>query len=119
MPRMKKPAKTDYDKFMEKLEEAAPGFIIEMDRASKDEILKKSSDLTLEADALRQAKLEDQDYQQKKSALKEAGRYYAEASKASKLKGQYLRKLLREKGAPVPEPEDFHGKPSAKEEAAS
>ncbi len=119
MPRMRKPRKTDYDKFMEKLEECAPGFIIEMDRASKEEILKKSSDLTLEADALRQAKLEDKDYQQKKAALKEAGRYYAEASKAAKLKGHYLRKCLREKGQPVPEPEDFHGKPSAKEEASS
>lgn len=115
--RTKKPRKTAYDKFMEKLENLAPGFIIEMDRASRDELLKKSADLTLQSDALRQAKEDDKDYQEKKAALKAAGAMYAEAAKAFKLKAQYLRSRLRGIGADVPEAEDFAGK--TREESAS
>lgn len=62
-------------------------------------INKRIAEVAKATEELESAKVKDQDYQEKKEALKEAGAVYREGKKANRLKTLYCIRVLKDRGA--------------------
>lgn len=68
-------------------------------QSSPDEIKKRIAAIAIEQAELEKAKENDQDYQEKKAALSEAGAVYRDGKKGAKLRTAYALQVLKDKGA--------------------
>ena len=68
-------------------------------QSSPEDINKRIAEVAKATEELRKAQENDQDYQEKKEALKEAGAVYRDGFKANRLKIQYCVQVLGDKGA--------------------
>lgn len=91
-PRFKKPKKGKFDDLPSDFKDAVA-------QSSPEEINKRIAEIAKASEELAKAQDDDQDYQEKKEALKEAGAVYREGKKANRLKIQYAIQVLGDKGA--------------------
>ena len=93
MARFKKAKKGPYDDLPTEFKDAVA-------QSSPEDINARIATITKETEALLKARDDDQDYQSKKEALKEAGAVYREGKKANRLKVLYAMQVLADKGCP-------------------
>ena len=67
-------------------------------QSSPEDINERIATITKDTEALLKARDDDQDYQSKKEALKEAGSVYRDGKKANRLKVLYCIQVLGDKG---------------------
>lgn len=70
-------------------------------QSSREEIEKRISDVALYDVELRKQKKEDQDLKEKAEAYKEASAIYREGFKSNKLKIEFCKRVLDDKGGPT------------------
>lgn len=70
-------------------------------QSSREEIEKRISDVALYDVELRKQKKEDQDLKEKAEAYKEASAIYREGLKSNRIKIEYCKRVLDDKGGPT------------------
>lgn len=91
MARFKNPKKGKFDELPLDFKDAVA-------QSSPEDINKRIAQITKDTEALLAARADDQDYQTKKEALKEAGAVYRDGKKANHLKVLYCIQVLSDKG---------------------